>query len=189
MRHRTRSLAQSLLWALRAYAVLGGAPASSSMAQASTAQGGRSARDAGGGRRTGQTPRRSPTRRTPPRSHTPHWSSALPSAAEPPSYLPYHGLPGIEPEQPNPPKTTASSAGPTARARRCRSYPRTSLPLQHTHQLQESGARRAIPPGFISNPTLPHQHHAQPRRRIALFAKYARVSAHTTWPDVDAAAF
>ena len=127
----------------------------------------------GTGRRTSQTPHRSPTRRPPPRSHTPHRSSALPRAAEVHSYLPYHGLPRIELEQPNTPKTTASSAGPTARAR-CRSCPRTSLPLRHTHQLQESGARRAIPPAFISNPTLPHQYQAQPHRRIALFAKCAR---------------
>ena len=28
------------------------------------------------------------------------------AAAEAPSYLPNHGLPGIEPEQPNAPKTT-----------------------------------------------------------------------------------
>ena len=109
---------------------------------------------------------------------TPHTTPLTPLVtAEVHSYLPYHGLPGIEPEQPNPPKTTASSAGPTARAR-CRSCPRTSLPLRHTHQLQESGARRAIPPAFISNPTLPHQHHAQPRRRIALFAKCARGHLH-----------
>ena len=29
--------------------------------------------------------------------------------AEARSYPPYHGLPGMEPKQPNPPKTTASS--------------------------------------------------------------------------------
>ena len=49
---------------------------------------------------------------------TPH-STHLPPlvAAEPRSYPPYHGLPGIKPEQPNPPKETASSAGPPTPAR------------------------------------------------------------------------
>jgi len=102
-------------------------------------------------------------------------------AAEPRSYPPYHGLPGIKPEQPNPPKETASSAGLPTPARR-RSYPRASPPTQHPHQLQESGARRAISPAFISSPALPHQHHAQPRRQIALFAKSARAKLHgLTW--------
>ena len=59
-----------------------------------------------------------------------------------------------------------------------RSYPRASPPTQHPHQLQEYGARRAISPAFISSPALPHQHHAQPRRQIALFAKCARACMH-----------
>eukprot|EP01043_Picozoa_sp_COSAG02_P010143 COSAG02_NODE_352_length_24036_cov_20.479258_10_plen_178_part_00 len=60
------------------------------------------------------------------------------------------------------PKTTASSAGLTTPAR-CRNCPPTSSPPQHTYQLQECGARRAISPAFISSPALLHQHRAQPR--------------------------
>ena len=69
-------------------------------------------------------------------------------------------LPGIEPKQPNVAKTTASSAGLTTPAR-CHSCPPTSSPPQHTYQLQECGARRAISPAFISSPALLHQHRAQ----------------------------
>ena len=109
---------------------------------------------------------------------TPH-STPLPPlvVAEPRSYPPYHGLPGIKPEQPNPPKETASSAGLPTPARR-RSYPRASPPAQHPHQLQESRARRAGSPAFPGRPALPHQHHVQPRRQIALFAKSARACMH-----------
>ena len=101
-------------------------------------------------------------------------STSLPplAAAEPRSYPPYHGLPGIKPEQPNPPKETASSAGPPAPAR-CRSYARASPLPQHLHQLQESRATRAGSTHFISSPTLPHQHHAQPRA-AARFLQNAR---------------
>jgi hypothetical protein len=85
------------------------------------------------------------------------------AAAEPYSYLPIHGLPGIEPKQPNPLKETASSAGPPAPARgRC--YPRASPPPQHIHRLQESEATGAISPSFPISAALAHQHHAQPRR-------------------------
>ena len=97
--------------------------------------------------------------------------------AEPRSYPPYHGLPGVEPEQPNPPKETASAAGLPTPAHR-RSYPRASPPTQHSHQLQESRATRAGSPSFPSRPALPHQHHAQPRRQIALFAKSAAARIH-----------
>ena len=93
-------------------------------------------------------------------------------AAEARSYPPYRGLPGMEPKQPNPPKTTASSARPPAPARR-RCYPRASPPPQHAHQLQESRATRAGSTHFISSPTLPHQHHAQPRA-AARFLQNAR---------------
>ena len=59
---------------------------------------------------------------TPALATTPH-STRLPPlvAAEAPYYPPNYGLPGMEPEQPNPAKTTASSAsaGPTAPARCC----------------------------------------------------------------------
>ena len=88
------------------------------------------------------------------------------------SYPPNHGLPGMEPKQPNPPKTTASSARPPTTARR-RCYPRASPPPQHAHQLQESRATRAGSLHFISSPTLPHQHHAQPRA-AARFLQNAR---------------
>ena len=92
--------------------------------------------------------------------------------AEAHSYPPHRGLLGMEPKQPNPPKTTASSAGPTAPAR-CRSCPRSSPPPQHAHQLQESRATRAGSTHFISSPTLPHQHHAQPHA-AARFLQNAR---------------
>ena len=106
-------------------------------------------------------------------------STSLPplAAAEPRSYPRYHGLPGIKPEQPNPPKETTSSAGPPAPAR-CRSYARASPLPQHLHQLQESRATSASSPTFPSRPALPHQHHAQPRHQIALFAKSARACMH-----------
>ena len=90
--------------------------------------------------------------------------------AEARSYPPYRGLPGMEPKQPNPPKTTASSARPPTTARR-RCYPRASPPPQDAHRLQGYRATRAGSPGFTIIPTLPHQHHAQPRRQIAHFAK------------------
>ena len=92
------------------------------------------------------------------------------AAAEPPSYLPNHGLPGIEPEQPNAPKTTASAAG-RAVPPRCRSHPATSAPPQDAYQLQLYGVTGAISPRFPISPALVHQHHAQPRRQTAHFAK------------------
>ncbi len=57
--------------------------------------------------------------------------------AEARSYPPYRGQPGIEPEQPNPPKETESATGPPAPARCC-SFPRTSPPPPHTPQLRGS---------------------------------------------------
>ena len=92
------------------------------------------------------------------------------AAAEAPSYLPNHGLPGIEPEQPNAPKTTASAAGRVV-SPRCRSHPATSAPPQDAYQLQLYGAAGATSPSFPISPALVHQHHAQPRRQTAHFAK------------------
>ena len=150
----------------------GGAPASSSTAQASSAQGGRRARE----RVAGDAPVRRHAAAQPnlcALAATPHTARLPPlAAAEAHSYPHNRGLPGVEPEQPNPPKETASSAGPSTPARR-RSYPRASPPTQHPHQLQQSRATRAGSPSFPSRPALPHQHHAQPRRQIALFAKSA----------------
>ena len=49
-------------------------------------------------------------------------------AAEARSSPPYRGLPGMEPKQPNPPKTTASSARPPAAAATPAHRPRPSTP-------------------------------------------------------------
>ena len=89
--------------------------------------------------------------------------------AEARSYPPYHGLPGIEPKQPNPPKETASATDPTLPPR-CRSRPATLAPPQDAYQLQLCRARRAISPRFPISPALLHQHHAQPRPRIRVLA-------------------
>ena len=91
-------------------------------------------------------------------------------AAEAHSYLPNHGLPGIEPEQPNAPKTTASATGRVVPPR-CRSHPATSAPPQDAYQLQLYGVTGASSPSFPISPALVHQHHAQPRRQTAHFAK------------------
>ena len=91
-------------------------------------------------------------------------------AAGPRSYLPNRGLPGVEPEQPNLPKTTASAASPPVPPC-CRSHPATSAPPQDTYQLQLYGVTCAISPRFPISPALVHQHHAQPRRQTAHFAK------------------
>ena len=91
------------------------------------------------------------------------------AAAEARSYPPYHGLPGIEPKQPNPPKETASATDPTLPPR-CRSRPATLAPPQDAYQLQLCRARRAISPRFPISPALLHQHHAQPRPRIRVLA-------------------
>ena len=110
----------------------GGAPASSSTAQASSAQGGRRARE----RVAGDAPVRRHAAAQPnlcALAATPHTARLPPlAAAEAHSYPHNRGLPGVEPEQPNPPKETASSAGPSTPARR-RSYPRASPPTQHPH--------------------------------------------------------
>ena len=112
----------------------GGAPASSSTAQASSAQGGRRARE--------RVPGDAPVRRLAAAQRdartlgaTPH-STPLPPLVStgPRSYLPNRGLPGVEPEQPNPPKKTASAAGPTLPPR-CRSRPATLAPPQDAYQL------------------------------------------------------
>ena len=92
--------------------------------------------------------------------------------AEARSYPLNRGLLGMDPKQPNPPKETASAAGPPTPARCC-SCPRTSPPPPHAPQLQGSRARRAGSPGFTGSPTLPHQHHAQPRA-AARFLQNAR---------------
>ena len=52
------------------------------------------------------------------------------------------------------------------------------LPPQQGPKLQESRARSASSPSFPRSPALPHQHHAQPRHEIALFAKSARAKLH-----------
>ena len=97
------------------------------------------------------------------------------------SYPSNRGLLGMDPKQPNPPKETTSAAGPPTPAR-CRSCPRTSPPPPHAPQLQGSRATSASSPAFISIPALPHQHHAQPRRRVARSAKSARAGMHgRTW--------
>ena len=154
-----------------------GAVCSSSTAQASSAQGGRRAREWV----VGDAPVRRHAAAQPnlcALAATPHTARLPPlAAAEAHSYPHNRGLPGVEPEQPNPPKETASSAGPSTPARR-RSYPRASPPTQHPHQLQQSRATRAGSPSFPSRPALPHQHHAQPRRQIALFAKSAAACMH-----------
>ena len=112
-------------------------------------------------------------------------TTRLPSlaAAEASSYLPNHGLPGIEPEQPNAPKTTASAAG-RAVPPRCRSHPATSAPPQDTYQLQLYGVTCAISPRFLISPALLHQHHAQPRPRIRVLALSDSGHLHgRAWPD------
>ena len=93
-------------------------------------------------------------------------SSPLPPlvVAEAHSYPPNHGMPGMEPKQPNPAEETASVTGPTTPAR-CRCYPATRSPPQHTHRLQESEATGAISTSFPISAALAHQHHAQPRDR------------------------
>ena len=102
-------------------------------------------------------------------------------AAEAPYYPPNYGLPGMEPEQPNPAKTTASSTGPPAPARR-RCYPRASPPPQHTYRLQESEATGAISASFPISAALAHQHHAQPRAAARFFQlRCARVRSATAW--------
>ena len=71
------------------------------MAQASSAQGHRKRLWVGSGRRTSQH-HTTATRRTHPRNHTPQPSSATPRVAVAHTYLPfYHGLLGIEPQQPD----------------------------------------------------------------------------------------
>ena len=76
-------------------------------------------------------------------------------AAEAHSYLPNHGLPGIELEQPNAPKTTASAAG-RAVPPRCRSHPATSAPPQDAYQLQLYGVAGATSPSFSISPAIVH---------------------------------
>ena len=100
------------------------------------------------------------------------------AVAEARSYPPYHGLPGIEPKQPNPPKETASATDPTLPPR-CRSRPATLAPPQDAYQLQLCRARRAISPRFPISPALLHQHHAQPRRFLQHRSRSARECMHS----------
>ena len=76
----------------------------------------------------------------------------------------HRGLPGVEPEQPNPSKETASATDPAVPAR-CYSCPTTSCPPQNTHQLQRYGVTGANSYPFPISQALAHQHHHQPRRR------------------------
>ena len=94
-------------------------PSNPIVAQASSAQGGRSARE----RVAGDAPVRRHAAAQPnlcPLAAPPQSTRLQPLVpAEPRSYPPYHGLPGVEPEKPNPPKETASAAGlPTPVRRR-----------------------------------------------------------------------
>ena len=104
-------------------------------------------------------------------------------AAEAHSDPPHRRLSGIEPQQPDAPKTTASATDPTLPPR-CRSRPATLPPPQDAYQLQLCGARRSISPGFPISPALLHQHHAQPRPRIRVLALSDSGHLHGwPWPD------
>lgn len=82
--------------------------------------------------------------------------------AGPRSYLPNHGLPGVEPEQPNLRKMTASATDPTLRPR-YRSRPTTLPPPQDTYQLLLCRATGAIsPPLPISGRPRPPAAHPSP---------------------------
>jgi hypothetical protein len=87
----------------------------------------------------------------------PPQSTRLPPlvVAGPRSYLPNRGLPGVEPEQPNLPKMTASATNPTLRPR-CRSRPATLPPPQDAYQLLLCRATGAI------SPPLPISGHPRP---------------------------
>ena len=84
------------------------------------------------------------------------------AAAKAHSYLPNNGLPGIEPEQPNAPKTTTT--GRAVPPRCCRCPTTSSLPL-HTRDLHPYGVPGAISSPFPISQALAHQHHRQHRRR------------------------
>ena len=104
-------------------------------------------------------------------------------AAEARSDPPNRRLSGIEPQQPDAPKTTASATDRTLPPR-CRSRPATLAPPQDAYQLQLCRARRAISPRFPISPALLHQHHAQPRPRIRVLALSDSGHLHThAWPD------
>ena len=114
-----------------------------STAQASSAQGGRWARE----RVVGDAPARRHAAAQPnlcTLAATPHTTRLPPlAAAEAHCYPQNRGLPGVEPEQPNPSKETASATDPAVPAR-CYSCPTTSCPPQNTHQLQRYGVTGAI---------------------------------------------
>ena len=84
-------------------------------------------------------------------------------AAEAHSDPPHRRLSGIEPQQPDAPKTTASAADHTLPPR-CRSRPATLPPPQGAYQLQLCRARRATSPRFPISPALAHQHPRHPAR-------------------------
>ena len=85
------------------------------------------------------------------------------AAAKAHSYLPNNGLPGIEPEQPNAPKTTTSATGRAVPPRCCSCPATSSLPLNN-RELQQCGVTGAISSPFPISQALAHQHHRQPRR-------------------------
>ena len=81
---------------------------------------------------------------------TPHTARLPPlAAAEAHSYPHNRGLPGVEPEQPNPPKETASSAGPPTSPRR-RRYRRNKCDSRRTvdSHIGVADKLRSVPPGL-----------------------------------------
>lgn len=148
-----------------------------STAPASSGHGGEARERRGGGRRTSHIPQMSTTTHARPQSYP--MGPRLPPlvAAEARSDPPHRRLSGIEPLQPDAPKTTAGSAGPTAPAR-CRRYPAMCFPPHHTYRLQESGARRAGSPSFASSPALAHHHQAPPRRRQRKYRSNRRLERY-----------
>ena len=97
------------------------------------------------------------------------------AAAEAHSDPPHRRLSGIEPQQPDAPKTTASATDRTLPPR-CRSRPATLAPPQDAYQLQLYGVSGATSSSsFPISPALVHQHHAQPHHQTArAFCKIVR---------------
>ena len=85
------------------------------------------------------------------------------AAAETHSDPPHRRLSGIEPQQPDAPKTTASATDRTLPPR-CRSRPATLASPQDAYQLQLCRATGAISPRFPISPALAHQHPRHPAR-------------------------
>ena len=104
------------------------------------------------------------------------------AAAEAHSDPPHRRLSGIEPQQPDAPKTTTSATDSTLPPR-CRSRPATLAPPQDAYQLQLCRARRATSPRFPISPALLHQHHAQPRPRGWLHGLPPKVVGWTDCPS------